>query len=623
MRVNLVILFLILNLLCLNAQERYEPINIDLEYAKLLDEFKECRNARLQNCEELSDQILEKGKAEKVPFLDHLYYQRAFYHYYRNEYDSMMAYAKLSVENPHPVANQRSDLKSYNLLSTGYFIKGEIEKSISIDLKLAKILENGGNQFLLADVYSNIALSLGETGNNQEQIKYLKKSFKLLEVNEDKKFIASVASNIGRAYFFLKDTANSNDWSKKAIRLSESTGDLQAKFQSLSTLSLNEKDVIKSLEYAEESVKVAEELQDKTHMASAYRILAEALAIVGQSKKASFYAEQAVNFAKETGDKLMLTKSSETAGKIYFKLGQKEKAADFYHIFTIYADSVTSAQSTKEINEINAKYQTEKKEKQIVEQELKIQKQQSNLLYAIFGGALLLSVFGGVFIYYRKSQKLKLKQVQQEKENAILNSFILGEERERSRISHELHDGVAAMIGAAKMSLESIPHLPKEKQMQQLSKVQGILEHSHADIRHIAHNLLPTVLEKEGLIQATEQFISEINETKLVRIAVTDKNSDANENSKQLQLMLFRIIQELVNNIIKHSQAQNAEIIFSKFENALQIEVIDDGLGYSDTVTKEKQGLYSISQRLKSIGGNFKITNGNAGGTRAKVELTV
>src|SRR5690606_21380111 len=139
----------------------------------------------------------------------------------------------------------------------------------------------------------------------------------------------------------------------------------------------------------------------------------------------------------------------------------------------------------------------------------------------------------------------------------------------------------------------------KEKQMQQLSKVQGILEHSHADIRHIAHNLLPTVLEKEGLIEATEQFISEINDTKLVYISVTDKKSNANENSKQLQLMLFRIIQELVNNIIKHSKAQNAEIVFSKFENALLIEVIDDGLGYNDTVAQKNQGLYSISQRLK------------------------
>src|SRR5690606_2317999 len=163
------------------------------------------------------------------------------------------------------------------------------------------------------------------------------------------------------------------------------------------------------------------------------------------------------------------------------------------------------------------------------EQELKIQKQKSSLLLTVLGGALLISVLGGVFVYHRKKQELKLKQIQQEKENAILNSFILGEERERGRISHELHDGVAAMIGAAKMSLESIPHLPKEKQMQQLSKVQGILEHSHADIRHIAHNLLPTVLEKEGLIEATEQFISEINDTKLVYISVTDKKSNANE----------------------------------------------------------------------------------------------
>src|SRR5690606_15715731 len=123
----------------------------------------------------------------------------------------------------------------------------------------------------------------------------------------------------------------------------------------------------------------------------------------------------------------------------------------------------------------------------------------------------------------------------------ILNSFILGEERERKRISQDLHDGVAAMIGAAKMSLESIPHLSQEKQMEQLSKVKNILENTHADVRHIAHNLLPTVLEKEGLIKATSHFSSEINETKLVNIFITDKDSKAEKLSPQLQLILFRV----------------------------------------------------------------------------------
>ncbi|UPQ78096.1 sensor histidine kinase [Flavobacterium azooxidireducens] len=623
MRVNLVIIFLVAILVQSTAQNRDKNVDVGPEFKKLITELDECIKAKDQNCLEISDKIIKKGKKEKVPFLDYLYFKRAFYFFNRNELDSTMVYSRLAVQNLNPVEKQRSDVAAYNLLANCYYFKGELNSAITIYLKIAAILENGGNQLHLGYLYSNIATLLGQTGNKEKQLDYLHKSFKLLKESNDERFIATVASNLGLAYYHAKDTVKTNKWAKEAVELSELSNDLVAKTQSNLTLSLIQKDLNKSLEYAEQSVKYADELKDKTHMTSAYYRYADALDKLGEGKKAINYAEQAVKFAEEIGDNLTLTNAAATAGKIYYNLGQKEKAADFYYTYSILKDSISSAENAREINDINTKYQTEKKEKQIIEQDLKIQKQQSNLLYAIFGGLLLLSIFGGIFIYYRKSQHLKLKQFQQEKENAILNSFILGEERERGRISHELHDGVAAMIGAAKMSLESIPHLPKEKQMQQLSKVQGILEHSHADIRHIAHNLLPTVLEKEGLIQATEQFVSEINETKLVHIAVTDKNSQANENSKQLQLMLFRIIQELVNNIIKHSQAQNAEIVFSKINNALQIEVIDDGLGYSDTITKENQGLYSISQRLKSIGGNFKITNGNAGGTRAKVELNV
>lgn len=87
--------------------------------------------------------------------------------------------------------------------------------------------------------------------------------------------------------------------------------------------------------------------------------------------------------------------------------------------------------------------------------------------------------------------------------------------------------------------------------------------------------------------------------------------------------MLFRIIQELVNNIIKHSQAEKAEIIFSQSSDGLQIEITDDGIGYEITNESGNHGLYSITQRLKSIGGNFKITKMKSGGTHAKVVLTV
>lgn len=605
----------------IEAQNRDEIVDIGPVFKEMFNEVDSCLVRKDSNCIELLNAIIEKGKRENVEFMDYLYGRKAFYFWNNQEYDSTMVYSQLSIDHPNPVKNQRRDIDSYNLLANAYYYKGDLKTAIEHYLKVAELLEDGGNSLHLGYLYSNIAVLLGETNNDDKQLEYLKKSYKLLEENNDERFIATIASNLGLAYHHKKDTINTIKWSKKALDLSELSNDLLAKTQSYLTLSFIEKDLNKSLEYAEESVKYADELKDETHQARAYYRYANLLNQLEQTEKALQYAEQSVSLAQEIGDNITLPKAAHIAATISYNYGQKEKSADYYRIYATLKDSISSAENTREINEINTKYQTEKKEKQIAEQALKIQKQQSNLILAILGGVLFISILIGTFVYNRKAQQSKLKQLQQEKENAILNSFILGEERERKRISHELHDGVAAMIGAANMSLESIPHLPQEKRMEQLAKVQGILEHSHRDIRHIAHNLLPSVLEQEGLIAATEQFVSEVNETQLVKIKVTDKNSQIEKQSKQLQLMLFRVIQELVNNIIKHSQAQNAEIIFSESQNNAQIEITDDGIGYDSKTEQKNQGLYSISQRLKSIGGNFKINKRKSGGTKAKIWL--
>lgn len=520
-------------LINVNAQNRDKDIEVGSEFKVLITELDNCTEDREQDCLDLADKIIEKGKQEKVPFLDYLYFNKALYFWHRNEIDSVIVYAQLAIQNLNPEKKQRIDSEAYNILGNSYYYKGELDTAINYYLKNAAILEKGGNQLHLGYLYSNIATLLGSINNDDKRLKYLYKSYKLLDENNDELFIATVASNLGLAYYHKKDTITTIKWSEKALELSELSNDLVAKTQSNLTLSLIERDLNKSLQYAEKSVKYADELKDKSHQGRAYYRYAGVLHKLGESEKALNYAEQAVNFAEESGDNLTLYQATHTTANIYYALEQKEKAADYYYSSNIWEESFFSVENARQINEINTKYETEKKEKQIVEQELKIQKQRANLLYAILGGALLISVLGGIFISHRKSQKLKLKQLQQEKENAILNSFILGEERERKRISHELHDGVAAMIGAAKMSIESIPHLPQEKQMEQLSKVKTILENTHADIRHIAHNLLPTVLEKEGLIKATSHFAFEINQTKLAKISVTDNGSKAEELSPQ------------------------------------------------------------------------------------------
>ena len=622
MRILLLFLFFFSSFFA-NSQNRVENVSVGPEFLDLIDELDSCISSIELNCIEIADKIIEKGKREGVDYMDYLYSKKAYYFLTRYELDSVIAYGKLALENPHPVEEERSDVWTYAHLVSAYYYKGDLDISIDYSLKIVEILEDGGDPLDLGREYSNIGFLLGQANNTEKQLEYLHKSFKLLEENKDKGFIASAASNLGLAYLDKKDTINAKKWLETSLELSGLSNDLVAKTQSNYILSTIEEDLNKSLQYSELSVKYADELKDKTSQSNAYYIHAGNLYKLGKSDEAIYYAERAVNLAQEIGNKPSLLQAYKTAAGINYDFGKKEKAADYFNTYVILNHSISSAEKAREINEINTKYETEKKEKQIAEQELKIQKQQSNLLLAILGGALLISILGGAIFYNKRKQQAKLKQLQQEKENAILNSFILGEERERKRISHELHDSVAAMIGAAKMSLESIPHLPQDKRMEQLAKVERILERSHADVRHIAHNLLPTVLEKEGLIPATKHFVSEINETKLVNIFITDKDSKAEELSPQLQLMLFRVIQELVNNIIKHSQAQNAEIIFSNSPTGLQIEISDDGIGYDDDNTTENQGLYSITQRLKSIGGNFKITKRKSGGTQAKVVITV
>lgn len=620
MRILLLFLFFFSSFFA-NSQNRVENVSVGPEFLDLIDELDSCISSKELNCIEIADKIIEKGKQERVDFMDYLYSKKAYYFLTRYELDSVIAYGKLALENPHPVEEERSDVWTYAHLVSAYYYKGDLDISIDYSLKIVEILEDGGDPLDLGREYSNIGFLLGQANNTEKELEYLHKSFKLLEENKDKEFIATAASNLGLAYLNKKDTINAKKWLETSLELSGLSNDLVAKTQSNYILSTIEEDLNKSLQYSELSVKYADELKDKTSQSNAYYIHADNLYKLGKSDEAIYYAEQAVNLAQEIGNKPSLLQAYKTAASINYDFGKKEKAADYFNTYVILNHSISSAEKAREINEINTKYETEKKEKQIAEQELKIQKQQSNLLLAILGGALLISILGGAIFYNKRKQQAKLKQLQQEKENAILNSFILGEERERKRISHELHDSVAAMIGAAKMSLESIPHLPQDKRMEQLAKVEQILERSHADIRHIAHNLLPTVLEKEGLIPATKHFVSEINETKLVNIFITDKDSKAEKLSPQLQLILFRVIQELVNNIIKHSQAQNAEIRFGNSPNGLQIEISDDGIGYEDVHDSGNQGLYSITKRLKSIGGNFKITKRKAGGTQAKVEL--
>jgi signal transduction histidine kinase len=534
------------------------------------------------------------------------------------------ATASLAKMNYTDVRVKDLDAEIQTNTAMNFYYMGKIDSTIVYIRKNIEVIDKTGNKKSSAFAKINLASVYTSVNDYRSAIRYYLQAFnELKELNAlDDSRVAVLAGNLATCYHELGKLDSSMLWAGRAIdwgqKAKSITAQVYGNYVMGANLSGTRPD--SALHYLDQSLELARESGRSNYVAKAQMMKGVLLGEMKRYTEARENLLEAVRLMEKNPADHDYTEAIRHLGLIANESGDYKLSAQYLREYVLIKDSLNVISNQQLLHEYQTKYETEKKEKQIGAQELKIQQQQSKLLYAILGGALLASLLGGIFIYNRKTQKLRLKQLQQEKENAMLNAFILGEERERNRISHELHDGVAAMIGAAKMSLESIPHLPQEKRMEQLSKVKGILENTHADVRHIAHNLLPSVLEKEGIIKATEQFASEINEARLLTISVVDKNSNAHHLSQQLQLMLFRVIQELVNNIIKHSQAQNAGIVF-QHSNGLQIEVTDDGIGYEDATDSGNQGLYSIARRLESIGGNFRITKRNYGGTKAMVEI--
>lgn len=598
------------------SQVKYnQQVQVDPEVQLLLDQGEDCLQDRTAECKSYFLDAIAWGQKNKVSYMDYLYFQLGHFFDVRTQYDSSQHYIKIAYE----LADKNDPNSAYprilNSLGANYFRLGQYDEAASFMTLTVELQETQDNPLHLVYAYNNLATVLGINENYDEAVAYYKKGFAILEEIKDTVLIAGVASNTAIYIKKTNDFEEARKWALKAIELGEKYNKPDAYSYGNYIMGTSEEDLDKALLYIEKAVNMSRESHNKTVLADALDIYGIKLSEKGRHQEAIKSVEEAIMLHREASYNTGLLAAYANAGKIYYNAGDYKSSANYFKKYEELYKQTLSDDNKKRVNELNTKYQTEKKERQIAEQELKILKQQSNLLYILFGTSLLLAFLGGILVYNRKTHKLKLKQIKQKKEIDVLNSFILGEERERNRISKDLHDSVAAQLGAAKMGLQSIPFLTKDKQEEQLERTAQLIGNIHGDVRRIAHNLLPITLEKEGLIQALTEYIQEINQLGILTIVFNNKLSANFRLPKRNELVLYRIIQELINNIIKHAQATEARVELSQSDTELKIEVADNGIGF--TTDHENQGLYTIRERSNTIGGIFDIRSEEKSGSVA------
>ncbi|MBN2663046.1 MAG: HAMP domain-containing protein [Bacteroidales bacterium] len=227
--------------------------------------------------------------------------------------------------------------------------------------------------------------------------------------------------------------------------------------------------------------------------------------------------------------------------------------------------------------------------------------------------------------FNRMSVQLKEQAERLEYEQVIRTTYVIdGQEAERQRLSRELHDGLAQYILAIKLKLEHALSVGGEKQKMLIEQTKDLFTETIKEIRNISNNLMPSVLSKYGIIKAVENLSASVNSDSKLNFTF---ESDFLNNflNQKMQIYIYRIIQEALNNTLKHAQANNFYVSFVEKENELFILIKDDGKGFdvSQKSVKSGNGLVNIRERVNLLSGKILIETALNEGFCLKISIPV
>jgi len=321
----------------------------------------------------------------------------------------------------------------------------------------------------------------------------------------------------------------------------------------------------------------------------------------------------------------------------YDSLGDYANAYKYLKISKMYADSIKNAEQNIAINDIQVKYQTKEKE---LENNLLKSKVKTSwiLIYSGIIAFIAVLVIGFLIIKNaRRREKISKQEklIEQQKFEKALKDYELhsidimleGQEKERQRIANDLHDNLGSMLATLKLNFENLKlrkNELREEENKLYERTDELIEEAYQKVRRIAHAKNAGVFASEGLIPAIKKLADKISIPGKLQIQVVAFGfNERLENT--LEITIFRAVQELSTNIIKHSQANEATIHLTNHDENINIIIEDNGVGFdsSKADTADGMGLQNIKKKIAQLGGTLEIDSTPGRGTTIIIDIPV
>lgn len=572
----------------------------------------------------------EKSKKERDKILEKLisvYSGLSVYYSNIGKNDVSVYFIRKCLNLAKIIKNDNLIARSYYNLGHHSLMVGDFPAALNwflLSLKIREKIDKNNLHELyigIGDVYSNLK-------KYSKALEYYTKVFKL----GDKNFDANVRSyiSIGNIYLRQNDTSKAFEFYTKAEALIGTYHLKRSQVMLYNSLGLYHQQMGKNdlaLKYFFKLIKIGEQTQKKEVIAITNLSISSIYEKENKDKLAIQFATSASILAKEISRLDTYWAAEELLSKIYEKQNKHQLALYHYKEYIITRDSIENKENTEKIVKAQMKYEFEKKEliakakqdkaKVIALQELNKQKLIRN---SIAGFSLLIVILSIIIVLnYKKRAKIskalaqKSEELYQQKAVELIKNeqvksmrnYIKGEENERSRIASELHDGIGGSLSAIKLKLSKIAEEDENEKIEKVIKNVDVLYH---DVRSISHNLITPQLKNSIFIEVINNLVNDIKEATSLEITLEYLEEDKiNLLSEEIQVTVYRMIQELLKNSIAHSNGTKIEINVTKFEHELNLVIEDNGAGFDTSKKKLGIGLRNLEARTKALGGKLII----------------
>ncbi len=521
----------------------------------------------------------------------------------------------------------------YGGISGFYRSTGKLDSAVVASLKSIAILEELKNYRRLATQCLNLAMIYQQLKLPEKQKEYVDKGLVFAKISKDNSAIMLAHLQQGSYFTEVRDFQKAKIYVDSASVYFSNKYEFSRKqnyyilkagtFQNISQFD-------SAVFYYQKAHENGKQIGSRWNMTEPLMQIGYVYLQQKKYKQAEHFVKMGLEIAESDSIRVFMKEGYGTLSDIYAATGKYKEAYELLAKYNILQDSLQSEDRKKFVLELEKKYETEKKESQVKLQELEIAKRKSinHGLLALTTAILIILVLGyRNFRNRNRLQEEKILKLETEKQLLAAEAVLKGEEQERTRLAKDLHDGLGGLLSGIKYSFTSMKDnlIMTPENARVFERSIDMLDTSIHEMRRVAHNLMPESIFRFGLDTALNDFCSGINDSGVLNLKYQSFGLENVNLNHTVSVSVYRIIQELVTNILKHAEARQALVQVTVSGQLLLIDVEDNGKGFDTEVLNSRKGIGwgNIQNRIGYLNGKLDLKSGPGEGTIVHVEVKI